>query len=424
MKTELAWYQLLTQKRMLVVLLLGFSSGLPLGLTMGTLQAWFTIENVDIKTIGFLALVGQPYVYKFLWAPVIDKITPTFLGRRRGWMLITQISLIALLIFIAGFSPATTPLVVGVIALSIAIMSATQDIVIDAYRTELLPAEERGTGAAMAVAGYRIAVLVSGGLALILADYIGFRLVYISMAGFMGIGVLATLFCSEPIHHKAAPQTFVKACIEPFKEFWSRKNAIALLVLIVLYKMGDAFAGSLTITFLLRGLEFSLKDIGYIYKTVGLVTTLVGVFWGGLLMARIGLYRSLLWFGFLQAITNFLFMVLAWAGKDYSLMIITIALENLAGGMGTAAFIALLMSLCDERYTATQFALLSALSAVGRVFVGPTAGYLVDYLGWAEFFLCTVIFSIPGLVLLFILKKSIYSIDFSKEEKLNKIVEA
>ncbi len=424
MKTELAWYQILIQKRMLVILLLGFSSGLPLGLTMGTLQAWFTVENVDIKTIGFLALVGQPYVYKFFWAPAIDKVTPSFLGRRRGWMLVTQMSLMALFVFIARFSPATTPLVVGIVALSIAIMSATQDIVIDAYRTELLPAEERGTGAAMAVAGYRIAVLISGGLALVLAEKIGFQWVYISMAGFMGIGVLATLFCSEPVHHSAAPQTFAKACTEPFKEFLSRKNAIALLVLIVLYKMGDAFAGSLTITFLLRGLEFDLGDIGYIYKTVGLVATLVGVFWGGLLMAKIGLYRSLLWFGFLQAITNFLFMVLAWAGKDYSLMVLTIALENLAGGMGTAAFIALLMSLCDERYTATQFALLSALSAVGRVFVGPSAGYLVDYFGWAEFFLFTVIVSIPGLILLVILKKSIRAVDFSLDQKSNNPVEA
>tara|TARA_R110002110_G_scaffold195770_1_gene405465 strand:- start:84272 stop:85555 length:1284 start_codon:yes stop_codon:yes gene_type:complete len=418
MKAELAWYQLLIQKRMFVVLLLGFSSGLPLGLTMTTLQAWFTVENVDLVTIGFLGLVGQPYVYKFIWAPAVDKMTPSFLGRRRGWMLITQLGLMALLILIAGFSPATTPWVIGVIALSIAVMSATQDIVIDAYRTELLPAEERGTGAAMAVAGYRIAVLVSGGLALILADYIGFKWVYIIMAGFMGIGVFATLFGAEPVHHRAAPQTFTKACIEPFKEFLSRKNAISLLLLIVLYKMGDAFAGSLTTTFLLRGLDFSLQDVGLINKTVGLVTTLVGAFMGGLLMSKIGLYRSLLWFGFAQAVTNFLFMVLAWAGKDYGLMILTIALENLAGGMGTAAFIALLMSLCDERYTATQFALLSALSAVGRVFVGPTAGYLVSWLGWAEFFFYTVVFSIPGLILLVLLKNSISAIDFKFDDNL------
>lgn len=413
-----AWIQLLIQKRMMIVLLLGFASGLPLGLTATTLQAWFTVENVDIVTIGFLGLVGQPYVYKFLWSPLVDKVRPNFLGHRRGWMISTQLALMALLVLISFFSPSETPWVIGIIALSIAVMSATQDIVIDAYRTEILPAHERGAGAAMYVAGYRIAVLISGGLALILAQYIDFKMVYIVMAGFMGIGAVATLLADEPSHYQPPPATLFEACILPFKEFLTRDKAILLLVLIVLYKMGDAFAASLTTTFLLRGLGFELVDVGLINKTVGMIATLVGAFVGGVFMAKLGLYRSLLWFGFLQAITNFLFMVLAWAGKDYTLMVGAIALENLAGGMGTAAFLALLMSLCDARYTATQFALLSALSAVGRVFVGPSAGYLVERLGWADFYGLTVAFALPGLFLLIFLKQNIIRLDFKPSADL------
>lgn len=407
----LPWYKLLLQKRMMVVLLLGFASGLPLGLTASTLQAWYSVENVDIVTIGFLALVGQPYVYKFLWAPLVDRVRPPVLGHRRGWMLGTQCVLIALLIAISFFSPSVTPMTVAVIALSIAFMSATQDIVVDAYRTEILAPEERGAGAAMAVTGYRLAIIVSSGLALILAQHLGFKMVYLMMAGAMGIGVIATLWAQEPVHYKAPPPSLWAACIDPFKEFLSRKNAIFFLLLIVLYKLGDAFANSLTTTFLLRGLGFSLEVVGYTNKIIGLTATIVGAFLGGVLMARMGLYRSLLWFGFLQAITNLFFMLLAWSGPNLQIMIAAVCIENLAGGMGTAAFIALLMSLCNPQYTATQFALLSALSAVGRVFVGPFAGYLVNWLGWAEFFFWTAIFALPGLILLWCLRESIESND-------------
>ena len=405
------WYQLLLQKRMLVVLLLGFASGLPLALTATTLQAWFTVEKVDIVTIGFLALVGQPYVYKFLWAPFVDKVEPRFLGRRRGWMLGSQIILVFLLIFISFFSPAISPMTIGIIAVSIAFMSATQDIVIDAYRTEILAPEQRGTGAAMAVAGYRTAIIVSSGLALVLAHHIGFQKVYLLMALVMCIGIVATLWAKEPKHYSNPPPNLVAACVEPLKEFLSRKNAIILLLLIIFYKLGDAFANSLTTTFLIRELGLSTEAVGYINKIIGLSATIIGAFMGGMLMARVGLYRSLLWFGFLQAITNFLFMILALIGPNLTMTVVAISAENLAGGMGTAAFIALLMSLCHERYTATQFALLSALSAIGRVFVGPFAGYLVVWLGWAEFFFWTVIFALPGLIILYYLKNTIEASD-------------
>lgn len=416
----LAWYQLLLQKNMLIVLLLGFSSGLPLALTAGTLQAWFTVEGVDVVTIGFLALVGQPYVYKFLWAPIVDRVEPRFLGRRRGWMLGIQVGLILLLMLMSFFSPAATPLAIGVIALSIAFMSATQDIVIDAYRTEILAPEQRGAGAAMAVAGYRIAIIVSSGIALVWADHIGFQKVYLLMALTMGIAVLTTLWSEEPTHYSNPPPTLIAACLEPLKEFFSRKNAILLLLLIVLYKLGDAFANSLTTTFLIRSLELPVKHVGYINKVVGLAATIIGALIGGVLMTRIGLYRSLLWFGFLQAITNFLFMLLAVMTPSLMMIVFAISVENLASGMGTAAFIALLMSLCHERYTATQFALLSALSAVGRVFVGPFAGYLVAWLGWAEFFFWTVIFALPGLGILIYLKNTI---DSETKKTTPKIIE-
>lgn len=402
-----AWYQSIFQKRMLVVLLIGFASGLPLGLTGTTLQAWFTMENVDIVTIGFLALIGQPYVYKFLWAPAVDKLSPGFLGRRRGWMLCTQVILIALLLCMSFFSPAFSPVTLGIVALSVAIMSATQDIVIDAYRTEVLAPKERGTGAATFVMGYRIALIVSTGLTLILANFIGFKNVYILMAGLMGIGVFATLWGKEPKHYSEPPPSFMAACIGPFKEFLTRDNAILLLLLIVLYKLGDAFANTLTTTFLLRGLGFSLDVVGVVNKIMGLTATILGAFVGGYFLSKMGLYRALLWFGFLQAVTNFLFMVLAWMGPNFYMMVCAITIENLAGGMGTAAFLAFLMSLCHSKYTATQYALLSALSAIGRVFVGPMAGYLVEWLGWAEFFFWTVIFAIPGLVLLVYLKSTI-----------------
>lgn len=414
----LSWQRLLLQKRMLIVLLLGFSSGLPLGLTGTTLQAWFAKEDVSIITIGFLALVGQPYVYKFLWAPGIDKIQLPWLGLRRGWMIATQSVLMLLLIFIQGFSPTSSPWMIGIIALFIAVFSATQDIVVDAFRTEVLLPEERGAGSAMFVAGYRIAMIASTGLALVMAEYIGFKNVYLCMAALMGVGIIVTLWAKEPTHQFKPAQSIVSAYIEPLKEFLSRKNAILFLLLIVLYKLGDAFANTLTTTFLIRELGFRLETVGMVNKVMGLLATILGAFIGGVLMARIGLYRSLLWFGFLQAITNFLYMILAWMGANFWMMAFSVFIENLAGGMGTAAFLALLMSLCNTQYTATQYALLSALSAIGRVFVGPTAGYLVNWLGWAEFFFWTAVFAVPGLVLLVLLKHSIHLQDKNIETPL------
>lgn len=401
--------KLIFQKRMLIILLLGFASGMPLGLIGTTLQAWYSVEGLSLVTIGFLGLVGQPYIYKFIWAPAIDRYQPLSIGRRRSWILITQCLLVLLLIIMAFFNPSSAPMGLALLALGLSFVSATQDIAIDAYRTEILPEEERGFGAAMAVAGYRISMLVSGGLALVLAQYLGFKITYLLMAACMSLTIIATLKSEEPKMYGVPPLNFKQACILPFVEFLNRKNAIALLLLVILYKLGDAFAGSLTTTFLLRGIGFSLVDVGLINKTLGLLGALLGVFCGGVMLSRTGLFKALFGFGVIQALSNLTYMGLIWTDLNYALMSTAVFLENFGGGLGTCAFFALIMSLCDKRYTATQFALLSALSAIGRVYVGPVAGFLVEAFGWSEFFIWSLVVSLPGLCLLFWLREEIES---------------
>lgn len=396
---------LFTNRRMAAVLLLGFASGLPLALTAGTLQAWLAVEGVDIKTIGLFTLVGQPYTYKFLWAPLMDRYTIPLLGRRRGWLLITQAALLASIAWMGTLDPTRSPLLLAGVALTVAFLSASQDIVFDAYRTDVLREPERGAGAAISVLGYRLAMLVSGGGALILADqFLGWNTMYLFMAVLMVVGIAATWFAPEPEVPAQVPKTLRAAIVEPLREFFSRPEAWALLLLIVLYKLGDAFAGSLTTAFLIRGAGFSATDVGAINKVLGLIATIVGALAGGAWMAYLGLYRALLWFGVLQAVTNLGFMLLAMVGKSYPLLVTVVAAENICGGMGTAAFVALLMSLCDRRFSATQYALLSALAAVGRVYVGPASGFLVDAVGWATFFFFTFLIALPGLVLLWWLR--------------------
>jgi len=400
-------------KKIFLLLLLGFSSGLPLALTAGTLQAWLATENIDIVAIGWFALVGQPYTYKFFWAPLMDRFTPLpYLGRRRGWLLITQLLLAAAIAFMGTLSPVDSVWLLGATALTVAFLSASQDIVFDALRTDWLEREERGAGAAVSVLGYRVAMLVSGAGALILADqWLGWSATYWLMALLMGVGMIATWYVLEPNPRGAAPKTLDEAVVKPFAEFFARDGAVALLVLVVLYKLGDAFAGNLTTTFLLRGPGFSLTEIGAINKGFGLAATILGALVGGALMAQMRLYRALLLFGVLQAITNLGFMLLAASGKSYALMVTVIGLENLCGGMGTAAYVALLMALCDRRFSATQYALLSALSAVGRVYVGPVAGYLVAGFGWTQFFFFTFLIALPGLALLVWMRRRIEQLD-------------
>ena len=398
-------------RTILVVMLLGFSSGLPLALTAGTLQAWLAVEGVDIVTIGWFALVGQPYTYKFLWAPLMDRYRLPFLGRRRGWLVATQLTLLALIAWMGTLSPKDSPWLTGVCALAVAFVSASQDIVVDAYRTDILSAEERGAGAAVSVLGYRLAMLVSGAGALVLSDqWLGWHGTYWLMAGMMLVGILAACLALEPAGG-GAPKTLEEAVTKPLAEYFSRRGAWWMLLLVVLYKLGDAFAGNLTTAFLLQGPAFSQTEVGAISKGFGLAATVGGALAGGALMARLRLYRALLLFGALQAVTNLGFMLLAAAGKSYPLLYAVIGAENLCGGMGTAAYVALLMALCDRRFSATQYALLSALSAVGRVYVGPAAGYLVDGLGWTTFFFVTFLIALPGIAMLVAMRSTLEALD-------------
>ncbi|HVS27235.1 MAG TPA: MFS transporter [Burkholderiales bacterium] len=400
-------------RRIAVVLLFGFSSGLPLALTSSTLQAWLTVSNIDIQTIAWFSWIGVPYLVKFLWSPLMDRFVPPWLGRRRGWMLATQLGLFAGIACMGLTSPNDSLLLVGCLALWVAFVSASQDIVVDAYRTDLLAPPERGMGAAVGVLGYRVAILVSGGLALILADHIGWRTAYFLMALLMGVGMLTSLFAPEPQTLAAAPRTLQAAVLEPLKDFFSRKNALLLLLLIILYKFGDALAATLTTAFLIRGVGFTPTDVGVINKGLGLAALLLGALAGGTLLTRMSLYRALMWFGWLQAISNLSFMFLAWAGKSYGWLVFAVGFENLASGMGTAAFVALIMSLCNHSFSATQYALLSALATLGRVLFGPLTGELVNLMGWSNFFLATFFASLPGLWLLWRLRREIPAIEKS-----------
>jgi PAT family beta-lactamase induction signal transducer AmpG len=398
------YLQVFRSRRIACVALLGFSSGLPLALTGGTLQAWLTVTGVDIRTIAWFSWVGVPYVVKFLWSPLMDRFVPPTLGRRRGWMLATQLGLLAGLAGMAFTAPSEQLLLVGAIALWIAFVSASQDIVIDAWRADVLEARERGMGAALGVLGYRLAMLVSGGVALIMADRIGWQGTYLCMAALMALGMATTFWAPEPATPPQVPRTLAEAVVGPLRDYFTRPGALTMLALIVLYKFGDALAGTLTTAFLIRGVGFTPTDVGVVNKGLGLASLLAGAFVGGLLLTRMTLFRALMLFGVLQAVSNLSFAVLAWTGKSYPMLVAAVAFENLASGMGTAAFVALAMSLCNVSFSATQYALLSALATVGRVLFGPATGEMVVLMGWGPFFVATFVAALPGLWVLWLLR--------------------
>ena len=399
--------QILANRRIGIMLPLGFASGLPLALTAGTLQAWLTVAGLDLKTIGVFTLVGLPYTLKFLWAPLMDRLVPPWLGRRRGWMLVMQISVAFGLVAMAVTGPGQRPEILGVLALVVAFLSASLDIVFDAYRTDVLLRQERGFGAAVWVNGYRCALLVASAGALLLADHIGWQNTYLLLAALMAAGVVTILLSPEPSGQSAAPASLAEAVGGPLKEFFARPGVVGLLALIILYKFGDAVAASLQTAFLIGGMGFSVSEVGYV-KGLGLGATLIGALVGGVAMAKLGMVRSLLLFGLLQAVSNLGFMWLAWMGKSYVALTTSILVENVTGGMGTAAFIALIMSLCDHRYTATQFALLSSLEALGRVFSGRPSAELVEMVGWAQFFFWSFLVALPGIWLVWVLRAQLH----------------
>ena len=390
--------QIFASRRMALMLPLGFSAGIPLALTAGTLQAWISSESIDIKTIGLFNLVGLPYTYKFLWAPFLDRYFPGVLGRRRGWMLWAQLLLIASIIAMAFSDPKQNIGLMAVLAVCVAFFSATQDIVIDAFRTESLKTEEYGAASGVYIMGYRLAMLTSGALALILADHMSWKAVYLLMAACLSVGLIATIFSNEPVSERP-PRTLKEAVVEPFLDYFKRTASIEILFFVFLYKLDSAIASSLMTKFFLD-LGFSKTDIGLVIKTFGLAATIVGALAGGVLIPKMGLGRALLIFGILQGATNLLFYWMTMAGSNRIALIVTIAGENLAGGMGTAAYAAFLMGLCNKRFTAFQYALLTSVMALPARLVGGFTGYLQDGVGWQNYFIIATLVSIPGLLML------------------------
>ncbi|MBS0432748.1 MAG: MFS transporter [Proteobacteria bacterium] len=391
-------------RTLVAVTALGFASGLPLALSGSTLEAWCAVSGLSLKTIGALKLVGLAYVLKFLWAPLLDRYRLPWLGRRRGWMLAMQAAIILVLIGIAGLSPQTSLGAIAVLASLLVLFSATQDTAIDAYRTDQLLPRDRGLGAALGVGGYRIAMLVSGGLALVLAAWAGWRFTYLAMAALMGIGVVTSLFAPEREFATVGASSLLRAFVEPLKEILARPRVWWWLGLVLLYKLGNAFTLSLSTTFLLRGAHYTLAEVGWVNKVFGLAATIVGAFAGGLLLERWSLRRALWIFGVLQGLgaLGFLAVALGWTG--FTALIVAVASENLTSGLGTGVFVALLMAMCDRRFSATQYALFSALDAVGRIALGPLAGWVAQALGWPIYFGIALGCAVPGLLLLWALR--------------------
>ncbi len=501
--------------RLAAVTVLGFASGLPLALTGQAMQAWLSADGIDIATIGFLSLVGLPYTFKFLWAPLMDRFEPPWFGRRRGWLVVTQLALAAALVGMAAVPPASGLGAFALFAGLVAWLSASQDVVVDAYRADLLAATERGLGSSLTVLGYRLAMIVSGGIAFIWVDpqqgggwswpdvYRAMALCMVAAAVFSGVfapklvraagpvsvarndvlgffavaaavavGFIVTRFAFSPMARALVVPLFAdsgvaaslqerwadlvalfagialtvplvawaarRARFETFlgslASYFSKPGAAAFLAFIVLYKLGDAFAGSLLTPFLLQAMHYSTAEVGVVNKVIGLWLTIGGALVAGALMMRLGLWRSLLVFGVLQMLGNLGFWWLSLQGRgalpglvippfDWGFvklaaatpvdggLLMAIASENVTSGMGTAAFVAFLMSLCNQRYSATQFALLSAFASVGRVWVGPLAGVLAQAIGWPTFFLVSVVVAVPALVLLLVLRAPIDGLD-------------
>jgi len=497
--------------RLAAVTVLGFASGLPLALTGQAMQAWLSADGVDIATIGFLSLVGLPYTFKFLWAPLMDRFEPPWLGRRRGWLVLTQLALAGALFWMAATPPASALGAFALLAGLVAWLSASQDVVVDAYRTDVLPAAERGMGSSLTVLGYRLAMIFSGGIAFIWVDprqgggwswpevyrvmalfMIGAavfsalftpRLVhaekptsvarndllgFLAVVAAVAVGFIATRYAFSPWARALVVPLFAGSSIVPslaerwadlvalfagigvtlplvtwaarrarfetflgsLASYFSQVGALPFLAFIVLYKLGDAFAGSLLTPFLLQAMHYSTAEVGVVNKVIGLWLTIAGALVGGALMIRLGLWRSLMLFGVLQMLGNLGFWWLALHGRDAlpglvipafdwgfvklaqatpvdGGLLMAIASENITSGMGTAAFVAFLMSLCNRRFSATQFALLSAFASVGRVWVGPLAGVLAQSIGWPAFFLVSIVVALPALALLLVLRRPI-----------------
>jgi PAT family beta-lactamase induction signal transducer AmpG len=395
------------EKKMLISLIMGFVSGVPLLLTITLLQAWLTDEGISKSTIGLFALVGLPYSLKFLWAPFFDRYVISKLGRRRGWLIISQVLLILSIIGLGLTNPTLNPFNVAVLALLVTFFSASQDIVIDAFRRESLHDNEQTLGASAYVLGYRIGALAAGAGGLILADLMSYQYVYSIMAVIMIIGVITTLLAEEP-EAVGEPSSFINAVKNPFIEFFQRfkdKNntnltvPILILMFILLYKVGDTMAHSLSTNFYLD-IGFTKTEIGTVVKVFGLVATLIGAFLGGIISLKIGLFRSLIMFGLFQAIATLGFAALAIIGNSILALMAVISLENLAAGMGYTAYLAFIANMTNKEFTATQFALMTAIMSLPRTIFSGSSGFLVELFDWELYFVFCSLIAIPALIIL------------------------
>ena len=395
-------------RRLLIVFILGFSSGLPLALISSTLQAWFADSGMSILSTGALSLLSLPYVYRIVWGPLLDRYSLLPIGKRRSWMLVMQALLLIGFNVMAWFSPTTSPGLMAVVAFTLACFSATQDVAIDAHRTEYLPQNEHAIGASLAVFGYRLALLVAGGVALIIAEHVSWAAAYRTMGFLMVFGMIATLCSSEPSLPTPTKTSFSESLIAPIKELLSRKGIVALLFFVFFYKLGEAFTTStsgIVMPFLIQGLGFSLDVIAYVNKIMGVSAILLGGLTAGFLLMRWSLYRALLVFGLLQALTNIFFIALAIIGKNVTLLAVAVVCDNFAAGMGSTAIVALFMRLVDKRYTATQFSLFVAVSTLPRIISGPIAAVLQSWLGWVGVYQLSFLLALVFVPFLLMLRK-------------------
>jgi MFS transporter, PAT family, beta-lactamase induction signal transducer AmpG len=397
---------LFTDRKMAIVFTMGFASGLPLLLTASTLQAWLVESKVSLAGIGLFSLTQVPYSLKFLWSPLLDRFIPPFLGRRRGWMAVTQIGLVLALIALSFCQPSIGLSGVTVCALAVAYLSATQDIALDAYRRELLPIQTFGFGNSLAITGYRLGMMLAGAGALALADRVSWQQTYQIMAAVMSLGLIVTLLSPEPEVQFQPPRSFSEAFVDPFVDFLKKDSALWILAFLLLYKIGDNMATSLTTPFYMS-LGYTKTTIGATSKIFGIWATIIGGMIGGIAMTYIGLRRSLWVFGIIQGLANLGFFWLTLAvtpGMDESLktaaLALAISLENVTAGMGTAAFTAFMANLTNKKFTATQYALFSSLMSVPRTIIPSGMGFLSEAVGWPKFFVICTTAAIPGLLIL------------------------
>ena len=405
-------------RRMLIIAALGFSSGLPLALVGSTLSLWLFEAGETLASVGLFAAVGTPYKLKFLWAPLIDRVRLPFFGLRRGWLIITQVALAACLLGLANADPGYDLVLTAMWAVATAFCAASQDVVVDGYRVELLEDDAQGAGAAAVVFGYRIGMIASGAGALYLATYFGWGAAYVVMALGMSVGMVATLFAAEPEgseeRTKRLPdesrgefinRQFVEGVIGPFRDLFSRKGVWVFLGFIMLYKLGDSLAASM-LTVFQKDLGFSKIEIANISKTYGIIASIVGVGVGGALVRGVGVIRALWIAGWVQLVSNFAFCVQAVVGYDVITLICTVGFENFTGGLGTAAFVAYLSALSDRAHSATQYALLTALAGTVRMLLSMVSGVAAEWLGWTLYFAVTAVAALPGLLVLRYIQRS------------------